>query len=106
MRISVNQEANIENSTIVYACGYKNSIEYEVGLTNNLRHQSVKRILINWSPAHDICLLAAGKIEASSVTASELYDYAAGKIIALEAGAKITASMVIRISVTRITLLF
>ena len=43
-----------------------------------------------WSPALDLSLLAQGKIEAMIVYGSELYDFAAGKLIAREAGAKIT----------------
>jgi fructose-1,6-bisphosphatase/inositol monophosphatase family enzyme len=34
--------------------------------------------------------LASGRIEACISNGTELYDYAAGKLIALEAGAKIT----------------
>ena len=53
---------------------------YEVGC---------KRAMNNFSVAFEFCMLASGKIESIINDGTELYDYAAGKLIALEAGAKI-----------------
>ena len=47
------------------------------------------RITNNWSPALDLCFLATGKIHGIIVNRNDLYDVAAGRLIATEAGARI-----------------
>jgi len=47
------------------------------------------RITNNWAPALDLCFLAAGKIHGIIVNRNDLYDVAAGRLIATEAGARI-----------------
>jgi fructose-1,6-bisphosphatase/inositol monophosphatase family enzyme len=54
-----------------------------------LRSKKHKRVLTTWSPAYDFCLLASGKVESVITDGSEIHDFAAGKLIAQEAGAKI-----------------
>jgi myo-inositol-1(or 4)-monophosphatase len=56
----------------------------------SLHKINVKRVLLNWSPASVFCLLASGKIEAIVTDRIEIHDFAAGKLIAREAGAKVT----------------
>lgn len=92
-KISASEETSLENSTIAYTRGYTSPLQFEVDLLQKLGTgdaRQYKRYLINWSPAFDYCLLASGKIESVINDDNELYDYAAGKIIAREAGAIIT----------------
>lgn len=92
-KISVSEETSLENSTIAYTRGYTSPLQLEVELLRKLGigdTRQYKRYLIDWSPAFDCCLLASGKIESIINDDNELYDYAAGKIIAREAGAVIT----------------
>lgn len=89
-RIQVNGETHLERSTIAHSCGYHTPKHIELDITRGLYAKKAKRVLSNWSVAVDFCLLASGRIEACISNGTELYDYAAGKLIALEAGAKIT----------------
>ncbi|MFZ1719755.1 MAG: inositol monophosphatase [Candidatus Moraniibacteriota bacterium] len=92
-KISVSKETLLKNSTIAYTRGYASSLQFEIDLLEKLGTVNTgryKRYLTNWSPAFDYCLLASGKIESIINDDNELYDYAAGKIIAREAGAIIT----------------
>jgi fructose-1,6-bisphosphatase/inositol monophosphatase family enzyme len=59
-------------------------------MLSKLESLDLKRAITMWSPGLDYCLLALGRIEAVVTNQNEIYDYAAGKLIALEAGAKIT----------------
>ena len=88
--LRVNQESDITKATVSYTCGYINSDKYEENLLHKLNQKKIKRMLQNWCPSHEYCLLASGKLEAIINNRNELYDYCAGKIIAKEAGAKIT----------------
>jgi myo-inositol-1(or 4)-monophosphatase len=88
-KINVNNVTDYERITIGYGCGYQTKRDYLSQLINALHENTHKRILLNWSPAYDFCMLASGKIESLISDNWELYDYAAGKLIAIEAGAKI-----------------
>lgn len=89
-RLYVSKQSDINKATVSYTCGYVNSREYTEKLKHKLNELDIKRTLEYWSPAVKYCLLASGKIEAIINNKNELYDYAAGKIIAREAGALIT----------------
>lgn len=89
-QISVNTENNIENATISYYCNYVTPIEHIQKIKNKLINLKVRRCLDLWAPAFCYCSLASGRIEAIINDGIELYDFAAGKLVALEAGAKIT----------------
>ena len=89
-RIEVNDESEIKKSTVSYTCGYLTDRTYMVSLKDKLNNVGIKRLLDNWSPAVDFALVASGKFEAVINNNNEIYDYVAGKIIAREAGAKIT----------------
>ncbi len=89
-RLFVNQESDIKKATVSYTCGYVNSREYTEKLKHNLNLVDIKRMLEYWSPAVEYCLLASGKMEAIINNKNEIYDYVAGKVIAREAGARIT----------------
>jgi myo-inositol-1(or 4)-monophosphatase len=89
-RLRVNKNADIKRATVVYTSNYVYSRDYSSRLVKNLNKKRVKRILRNWSPALDFCLLASGKIEAIINNGNDVYDFVAGKLIAREAGALIT----------------
>jgi myo-inositol-1(or 4)-monophosphatase len=89
-RINVSSESNIKNSTVSLVANYGFSIDNFVKMGRSLYELDVKRVSKFWSVALDYCLLASGKIEALILHDVPLYDFAAGKIIAREAGARIT----------------
>lgn len=89
-RLSVNKNADIRNATICLSCDYDTPFEKELGVVHRLYSREAKRVMSNWSPALDLCLLASGRIEAMVSMGNELYDFAAGKIIAKEASAALT----------------
>ncbi len=88
--ISVNNEHHEQNATISYYCNYITPKERILKFRKKLLDIPVRRCLDFWAPAICYCKLASGKIEAIINDKIELYDFAAGKLIALEAGAKIT----------------
>lgn len=89
-RLKVSKESDIKKATLSYTCGYINSAKYEEELIHNLRKMDIKRLMQNWCPSHEYCLLASGRIEGIINNDNEIYDYCAGRIIATEAGGKIT----------------
>src|SRR5207253_334919 len=88
--LKVNTEGSILNSTVSVVIGYNTSPSFQGNLIKKLMDENLKRHLANWSVAYDFCLLAAGKIEAIINNNNDIYDYAAGKLIAIEAGGLIT----------------
>lgn len=90
-KIRVNDEADLRQTTIGHACGYIHDAKELLGIQERLREGAkIKRWLENWSVAYDFCLLAMGRIEAAIERDNDIYDFAAGRIIAREAGATIT----------------
>lgn len=85
--IHVNASQRIEEVTFSYVARYGVPKEEELAVFSACIQSDMKRVLTQWSPALDFCLLASGRIEAILVSHSEIYDYMGGKIIALEAGA-------------------
>lgn len=75
--------------TIAYNCNYKTDRLLVANLLKEFISSVHKRLLINWSPAFDFCLLASGRIESVITDNIELHDFAAAKLIAKEAGAKV-----------------
>lgn len=88
--LRVNTEADLKNSTICYSRAYATSHRTETEVMNQLYDKGAKRVMSNWSVAFDFCMLASGRTEAIISSGLELYDWTAGKLIAREAGAKIT----------------
>lgn len=88
--ISVNTEDRGEHSTISYFCNYVTPRERVLNFKTRLSQIPIRRDLDLWAPAFCYCGLASGKIEAIINDRIELYDFAAGKLIAEEAGAKVT----------------
>lgn len=89
-RIHVNKESDIKNSSVSLVVNYGFSFEKYMKMMSGLYGTNVKRVLTLWSVALDYCLLASGKIEALVLHEVPLYDFIAGKLIANEAGAKIS----------------
>ncbi|HEV7702589.1 MAG TPA: inositol monophosphatase [Candidatus Paceibacterota bacterium] len=90
-RIKVSKATHRKNMTVAYSCGYKTKYNRISNIRENLIKFGYKRTLFNWSPANDYCLLAGGKIEAVVTDpGTEIYDFGAGKLIAVEAGACLT----------------
>lgn len=90
IRIQTSEIEDIKNSTISYTCGYKNDPTIYENLVKITNKEKVKRLLTNWSPAFDYCLLASGKIESVICNGNDIYDNTAGKLIVKEAGGIIT----------------
>lgn len=88
--LQVNSEADLKNSTVCYSRGYSTPHRIETEVMNQLYDKGTKRVMSNWSVAFDFCMLVSGRVEAIISSGLELHDCAAGKLIAREAGAKIT----------------
>lgn len=87
-QIKVNDVTQSKKLTIIYTCGYKIESGYFGHIMNSLCGNGCKRIINNWSAAFEYCMLASGKVESVITDDTELHDFVAGKLIALEAGAK------------------
>lgn len=85
--LRVNRERRLSHATIAYSTRYATSVKREADTLRALLGLKVKRVLTNWAPEMDFCLLAEGRLEAIVSDRNELYDFAAGKLIAEEAGA-------------------
>lgn len=85
--VQLNRE---DYSTVSYLCNYVTPKERILDIKTRLSKLTIKRDLDLWAPAFCYCSLASGKIEAIVNDKIELYDFAAGKLIVLEAGARIT----------------
>lgn len=88
--ISVNKENEARNITVSYFCNYVAPKERRAAFKGKLSGLGIRRHLDLWAPAFCYCKLASGVIEGIINDKIELYDFAAGKLIAAEAGAKIT----------------
>lgn len=89
-RIKVNRIREIRRTSVVYGQGWTGSETYKDSVRRKLMRRGITRFLEPWSPALALCLLASGKLEAFVADNNDFYDYAAGKLIVKEAGAKIT----------------
>lgn len=89
-QITVSVENQRRDITVSYFCNYITPKERIIEFKTKLANLAVRRNLDLWAPAFCYCSLASGKIEAIINDGIELYDFAAGKLIALEAGAKVT----------------
>jgi myo-inositol-1(or 4)-monophosphatase len=90
VQMNTNDVREISKATISYTCGYEeNGLTYE-NVVKAINTYKVKRLITNWSPALDYCLLASGKIESIICKGNDVYDNMAGKLIVREAGGIIT----------------
>lgn len=88
--LKVNKNYNYNQSTIAYMAGSISSRKYNTTVIKKMELRGAMRVLTNWSPANDFCMLASGKIEAVVNYVMEKHDYLAGKLLAQEAGAIIS----------------
>jgi myo-inositol-1(or 4)-monophosphatase len=88
--IHVSTVTDLNNLTITHACNYHTTFESLSQLFKTLFAIEHKRVISQWCPTFDFCLLASGKADCMINEGTELYDFSAGKLIALEAGAYIT----------------
>lgn len=89
LKLMTSPETLLERSTFAVIYGYHFSKTLIYGMINRLSAKT-KRVLISWSGASDLCLLASGKIEIVISNNIELHDFLAAKLIAKEAGCVVT----------------
>lgn len=89
-RIFINKKTNLSEAVVGFSCGWKMPLKEARKMMGKLLQLSVSRILNTWSPAWELCLLASGKIDGYLNYGNELYDNLAGKLIAREAGGRLT----------------
>lgn len=89
-KIEVSKEDDFKNASIAVSIGYDSSRKILYGTQSDCYTAECKRWMNNWSVAYDLCMLALGRIEAIMNYDTEIYDFAAGKLIAEEAGALVT----------------
>lgn len=88
--IAVSDTSDPEHSTVSYTCEYATPKERRTAFKSALLRLDLRRFVDLWSPAFCYCALAAGRLEAILNDGANLYDFAAGRLIAAEAGARIT----------------
>ena len=88
--IRVSEVDGEENATVSYYCNYTTPKSRVVYFKSTLLELGLQRSLDLWAPGFCFCALASGRLEAVINDGTELYDYAAGRLIALEAGARIS----------------
>ena len=89
-RITVAKPALQRQTIVGYNQGWNVAWHRGVAIINYLWRLRFYRVVNNWSPALDLCRLAEGKLDGMIVNRAQLYDIAAGKLIAAEAKAIIT----------------
>lgn len=85
-QLQVSSETDITRSTIGTGMGYEGDPAIIAKAVDYMRKKNVKRVLRNWSPALDLSLIAAGKVEGFICNKNEIYDNIAGKLMIKEAG--------------------
>ena len=88
-KLTLSVETALNRSTFAFMCGYHCPKPFIIKTIGNFSRR-MKRVLVNWSVASDLCLLASGKIETAINRKTELHDFLAGKLIAKEAGCIVT----------------
>ena len=88
--IRVNQVSDFTKATIAHHVDYSFNLFQKTVIRKALTDKGIKRLLSYWSPAFELCLLAAGRIEGVIREKGVIHDFLAGKMIAIEAGAKVT----------------
>lgn len=90
MKLHLAPPTTIDRSTIALCFGHQVSKNQESTMINAVRQECPKRVLSDWCSTYDGCLLALGRVEGMINNRSELYDFAAAKVILREAGAIMT----------------
>lgn len=90
VKIRVSSEKDLSRSIIATSGGYNTDRNFEINIAGKLINENAKRVISVWSTAYCLCLLASGRLEGIVSSGAEFYDFAAGKLIASEAGATVT----------------
>ena len=89
-RLSVKKNNDFKQAVLTFTCGYRYPRPKVDSIQSTVHPAGVVRMMANWSPAYELCLLAHGKTDGKIVIGSEIYDFLAGQLIAQEAGAIVT----------------
>ncbi len=87
--LTVNATSDLQRAVIASVQGYQAPADLSQAIRHMLQNR-VKRMLTNWAPALDWCLLAEGSLAALVSLDSEREDQLAGTCIAQEAGVLVT----------------
>lgn len=85
-KLSVNRHHDMDDTTVVYISGYSNVTKLRPELIKKLNRKRVKRILDNWCPTLDYCLLASGKVECLINNDDDIQESSIGRLLIQEAG--------------------
>lgn len=85
-RMRVSKKSSLSQATIAYVSGYSNIKDLRLSMTRKLYHKFAERILDNWCPTLDYCLLAEGKVECVITDDDDLHESIIGKLFIKEAG--------------------
>ncbi len=88
-RMRVSKVLNKRRIIIAPCFNYTTNRDYKIAMFATLIKARPKRTSWNWSVAGDLCFIANGRIDSLISSGTEIHDFAAGKLIAKEAGAKI-----------------
>jgi myo-inositol-1(or 4)-monophosphatase len=89
-RIKVSEKCDIEKATLSYVTGYSNIKDLRLDKSKDLYRNNTARILDNWCPTLDYCLLAEGKIECVITRDDDLHESIIGQLIIKEAEGLVT----------------
>ena len=85
-KMRVSKKSSLSQATIAYVSGYSNIKDLRLSMTRKLYHKFAERILDNWCPTLDYCLLAEGKVECVITDDDDLHESIIGKLFMREAG--------------------
>ena len=93
-KMKVSKRSRIEEANISFVSGYSNTKELRFSFIKRIRESNPRRILDNWCPTLDHCLLASGQVDciisndddAQEPSIEKLFVYEAGGVIADFAG--------------------
>lgn len=89
-RIKVSQTSKLSQAMVGSSWAWRTPLKLARAMMVKLHNSGPVRVLNNWSPAWEMCLVAAGQIDAHVNYDNDLYDNLAGKLLIREAGGKIT----------------
>lgn len=88
--IRVNTKNDPASAAVATSLSYHHTSHQLADVFRSITDAGIRRTLVNWCISQDLCLFAEGRIHAVISGATEIYDFAAGKLIAREAEAMIT----------------
>jgi myo-inositol-1(or 4)-monophosphatase len=85
-KIFISHNRDITKSTLAYISGYSQATKLRPELMKKLHRQKIVRILDNWCPTLDYCLLAEGRIDCLINNDDDLQESSIGRLLIKEAG--------------------